>query len=132
MSGRPRLYDDPMVMEAKIDQYFDGLEEGSNDPPTIAGLCLFLGFCDRKSLDTYKGYEGFSPTVSRAKLRIEADRSKRLAVKDLYTPGLPMDLAANHGWVTERSDNRNTHDVNVSRVKWETVKAPESADDVAE
>lgn len=130
MTGRPRMYNDPLVLEAKIDQYFDGLEE--SEPPTLAGLCLFLGFSDRKSLDEYRNYDGFSPTVSRAKLRIEADRSKRLAVKELYTPGLPMDLAANHGWVTERSDNRNTHDVKLSKVSWETVPAPAKPEKVAE
>ena len=95
--GRPPLYDDPLVMEAKIDQYFDDLEENCK-PPTIAGLCFFLGFSDRHALSEYEKREGFSATVKKARLRIEVDRSERLISSGTPTAGLIFDLTNNHGW----------------------------------
>lgn len=95
--GRPPLYDDPLVMEAKIDQYFDELEQ-NRKPPTIAGLCFFLGFSDRHALSEYEKREGFSATVKKARLRIEVDRSERLVSSGTPTAGLIFDLTNNHGW----------------------------------
>ncbi|NRA30394.1 MAG: hypothetical protein HRU11_09035 [Parvularculaceae bacterium] len=103
-AGRPRLYDDPLLFEAKVNQYFDTLPVGGlGSIPTVAGLALFLGFSDRHSLGEYGKREGFSATVKRAKTLIEQDRSQRLVSKDHYTPGLQMDLVSNHGWTSDRS-----------------------------
>lgn len=95
MTGRPRLYKSPEEMAERIDAYFDS-EEAS--PPTMAGLCYFLGFSERHALSEYEKYDGFSATVKRARLRIEMDRSKRLLERDTFTPGLIFDLKNNHGW----------------------------------
>lgn len=95
--GRPPLYDDPLVMEAKIEQYFDGLET-SGKPPTVAGLCYFLGFSDRHALSEYEKREGFSSTVKSARLRIEVDRSERLISSGTPTAGIIFDLTNNHNW----------------------------------
>jgi len=95
-TGRPPLYDDPLVMEAKIDQYFDDLEKGK--PPTVAGLCYFLGFSDRGALSEYEKREGFSRTVKSARLRIEVDRSERLISSGTPTAGIIFDLTNNHNW----------------------------------
>jgi hypothetical protein len=84
-------------MEAKIDQYFDDLEKNGK-PPTIAGLCFFLGFSDRHALSEYEKREGFSATVKKARLRIEVDRSERLISSGTPTAGLIFDLTNNHGW----------------------------------
>lgn len=105
MTGRPRLYSEPDALAAKVDEYF-AQEDG---PPTIAGLCYFLGFQDRHALAEYEGYEEpFSATVKRARLRIEQDRAKRLLGKDTFTPGLIFDLKNNHGW-----KDRTEADLNV-------------------
>ena len=48
--SRPPLYDDPLVMEAKIDQYFDQL---GDETPTIAELAFELGFATRNALWEY-------------------------------------------------------------------------------
>ncbi len=101
--GRPRHYDDPVLFELKIEQYFDLCEEKGRIP-TIAGLAYELGFVSRQSILDYEKDKRFSGAVSRARLRIEADRSERLVHKDKYTPGLPMDLASNHGWITGRGE----------------------------
>lgn len=103
-SGRPPLYDDPLLMEAKIDQYFDEIEQDGK-APTIAGLCFYLGFSDRGALTEYEkrgateGSPGpFSRTVKKARLRIEVDRAERLVSSGTPTAGLIFDLTNNHGW----------------------------------
>ena len=103
-TGRPCLYTDPLLFEAKVDQYFDQLaRDGLDSIPTVAELAYFLGFSDRCSFSDYAKKPEFSHTVKRAKARIEIDRSKRLVSKDHYTPGLQMDLVSNHGWTSDRS-----------------------------
>jgi hypothetical protein len=94
--GRPPLYSDPLKMEAKIEQYFDKrTREGK--PPTIAGLCVFLGFSERHALAEYQKRKPFSATVKRARLRIEEDRADRL-LEGPNTAGVIFDLTNNHGW----------------------------------
>lgn len=97
MTGRPPLYDDPLLMEAKIDQYFEQIA-ASEKPPTIAGLCLFLGFDDRGALAEYEKREAFSRTVKKARLQIESDRSERLIKAGTPTAGIIFDLVNNHRW----------------------------------
>ena len=97
MTGRPPLYSDPLLMEAKIDQYFDECLAETR-PPTIAGLCYFLGFCDKQALSEYEKREHFSLTVKKARLRIEMDRSERLLKSGAPTAGVIFDLTNNHGW----------------------------------
>lgn len=100
--GRPRLYDDPDAFAAKTDEYFASVET-SGKAPTIAGLCLFLGFVSRDSFGEYEKYgPAFSPTVKSARLRIEEDRNQRLMDRSGFTPGVIFDLKNNHGW-TDRS-----------------------------
>lgn len=96
--GRPRLYPNAAELDAKITEYFAG-KEVDGKPPTLAGLCYFLGFSDKQSLSEYEEYgEEFSLPVKKARLLIEQDRSERLLGKDTFTPGVIFDLKNNHGW----------------------------------
>lgn len=96
--GRPRLYKSASDLAVRIDAYF-AEREGDGKPPTLAGLCYFLGFADKQALSQYEGYgEEFSLPVKKARLRIEQDRSERLLAKDTFTPGVIFDLKNNHGW----------------------------------
>lgn len=95
--GRPPLYSDPLVMEAKIDQYFDHCEE-KGKPPTVPGLCVFLGFESRQSFLDYEARPLFSGTIKKARLKIEADRADRLISSGSPTAGVIFDLTNNHGW----------------------------------
>jgi len=97
-TGRPRLYPDPEEFASKTDAYFKEME-AKERPPTLAGLCLFLGFSDKQSFSNYESYgDEFSLTVTRARLMIEVDRHERLIDKGLFTPGVAFDLKNNHGW----------------------------------
>ena len=95
-AGRPRLYSDPAVFAAKTRDYFEDIE-AKGKMPTMAGLCLHLGFYDRESFSRYAEYgDDFSRTVKAARLMIEDDRHQRLA--NPACTGVIFDLKVNHGW----------------------------------
>ena len=91
------LFDDPLKMEAKIDQYFDLVEE-KGKVPTVPGLCFHLGFASRQSFLDYEKKAAFSCTIKKARLRIECDRTERLVSSGTPTAGLIFDLVNNHGY----------------------------------
>lgn len=94
--GRPRLYADAEAFAIKTDEYFDLVKEDGK-MPTLAGLCLHLGFIDKESFSHYDSYgEEFSRTVRKARMKIEDDRHQRLA--NPACTGIIFDLKANHGW----------------------------------
>ena len=96
-SGRPRMFNDPVYFEERVDAYFDHCEK-KNKHPVVAGLCYFLGFHDRHALQEYRKYDGFSATVKRALLRIEAHKNEMLFERDYSTAGVIFDLKNNHNW----------------------------------
>lgn len=100
--GRPRLYQDPELFAAKADEYFATCE----NKPTLAGLCLHMGFSDKESFSNYATYgDDFSRTVKKAQMRIELDRHERLIDKNRFTPGVIFDLKNNHGWKDQQDLN---------------------------
>jgi len=64
--GRPSQFDDPEVMQEKIDEYFEKAEV-----PSMSGLSRHLGFNSRQSLYNYENQEKFLDTVKKARLRVE-------------------------------------------------------------
>lgn len=100
-AGRPPLFDKPEDFEREVDKYFEHIkgeeaereipnpdEEGDfitetfwirkPEPPTITGLCLFLGFESRQSFHDYSERPEFSYTLKRARMRIECEYEKSL------------------------------------------------------
>ncbi len=125
--GRPPLYSDPLVMEAKIDQYFDGLEDGGI--PSVAELAFHLGFSYRQALCEYEKKPEFSNTVKKAKLRIEIDRTKRL-LSGPNTAGVIFDLTNNYGWKNPQH-LKHSGDDDAPPIKTEaTLKADESVNEL--
>ena len=84
-AGRPPKYKTAEELQAKIEEYFaTGMKKrlvevgkGENKTvievpvPTITGLVLFLGFCDRRSFYDLESSDGFSHTIKRARTMIE-------------------------------------------------------------
>jgi hypothetical protein len=102
--GRPRLFQSPEAFAAKADEYFAQCE----NKPTLAGLCLFMGFSDKQSFSNYENYgHEFSLTVKKAQMRIELDRHERLIDKNRFTPGVIFDLKNNHGWKDQQDLNHS-------------------------
>lgn len=113
--GRPRLFQSSEAFAAKADEYFAACE----NKPTLAGLCVFMGFCDKDSFSHYATYgDEFSRTIKKVQLRIEADRHNRLIGKDTFTPGVIFDLKNNHGWVDKQEVSMTvTHEDRLDRVR---------------
>jgi len=79
-AGRPPLYATPEELQAKVDEYFEllyvdakekDLSIHADSTPTITGLVLFLGFCDRASFYDYEKKKDFTHTIKKARLRVE-------------------------------------------------------------
>jgi hypothetical protein len=68
--GRPRKYATEKAFQNAVNDYFDFLLE-YDQKPTITGLTLYLGFCDRKSFYEYEKSVGFTHTVKRARTMVE-------------------------------------------------------------
>lgn len=94
-AGRPPKYDDPDVLQGKIDEYIKDCEE-RKAPMTFTGLAFFLGFNSRTSLWEYSKKDGpISEPVKRAMLRIEQSYEE-----NLYTshPTGSIFALKNRGW----------------------------------
>lgn len=66
MVGRPPIYTDPNELSLKCDEYFEQAEK-----PTITGLTLYLGFCDKNSLYDYRDKPEFFYPIKKALTKIE-------------------------------------------------------------
>ena len=119
--GRPRKYKTKKALETAIDGYFNsisrtvpvicGREQAENDdgepmyqtqylrPPTISGMCLYLGierstwqnYCDRKL------HPEFAEITAMARGRIEAYLEEELVTRD-KVQGIMFNLQNNYGW----------------------------------
>lgn len=118
-TGRPAMFRTPEAMQAKIDEYFSskvgqfplldrdgkqvytksGVPLFEEEPPTVAGLALFLGFADRQSLYEYKDKPAFTCTVKRAITRIEQYAERGVMTRDKPTGNIFW--LKNHGWKAE-------------------------------
>ena len=117
--GRPPFYTDPLVMQAKIDEYFKHCDTGEEIeviarngdvvkitkkiPYTVPGLVYHLGFGDSKGLQEYKGKPKFSHTLTCAWKRIERQRNE-MALLGMQEPRFAQfDLKNNFGWKDQQN-----------------------------
>mgnify|MGYP001372000053 CR=1 FL=1 len=129
--GRPLQYDDPLLMEAKMDQYFDQCDVDGR-PYTVPGLCYALGFVDRNALSEYAKRPRFSSTVKKARLKIEQQRAEKLVQPGQNTGGIIFDLVNNFDYVNP-SHVKHSGDADGDPIKTEsTVKADESVNQLLE
>lgn len=98
-NGRRFKYDDPIVLENKINEYFAKCDEDSL-PYTMSGLAYHLNI-QRKTLLNYEKYYPtykslFSP-VKKARQKIEAQMEMRL-ISGMPATGLIFNLKNNFEW----------------------------------
>ena len=72
----PRKYQSNEELAEAIAGYFSTITD--ENPPTITGLALHLGFCSRQSFYDYEKSGDYSYTVKKARLEIERAYEKRL------------------------------------------------------
>jgi hypothetical protein len=98
MSGRPRTIKSPEEFDAKVDEYV-ALRQRAGKPILLTGLILHLGLHSRNSLDEYSTYEGFSHSVSRAKMIIQNAYEQKLHDDPKTTNGSNMQFVLkNMSW----------------------------------
>ncbi len=112
-NGRPPKYSDVETLQEKIDEYFEtGVKKrqvivgsGSSKKvveipvPTITGLVLYCGFCDRTSFYAYEHKEKFKHTIKRARTLIEREYEEQLTVSGGAGPIFAL---KNFGWIDKQ------------------------------
>lgn len=76
--ARPRAIETPEEFDRLVDDYVAQCA-ADEEPLTITGLSLALGFADKSTLYDYGEYEGFSHSVKRARAIVENAYEKRLS-----------------------------------------------------
>lgn len=98
--GRPAKWEDPLEFEKKAEEYFTWIEgdftieeikpeDGGKpfdqkiytrypEPPTLTGLCLFMGFESRQSFHDYAEKAEFSYACKKARMKVENNYEKNL------------------------------------------------------
>ena len=75
--GRPLIVKSPEEFEARAGAYF-AEQRKAEEPITITGLALALGFCERQSLYDYQKRDDFSGIVKWARLVVESGYESNL------------------------------------------------------
>jgi hypothetical protein len=127
--GAKPFYKSAKELEEKIDSYFSDCpdtrititrdSEGATIPidvpcPTVTGLALYLGFCDRQSMYDYQEKPEFTCIIKRARTFIEREYEKKL--HDTACTGAIFALK-NMGWKdkTEQEITGSGVQINFSR-----------------
>ena len=105
--GRPLKFQTAEQLEKAIDRYFDERVDELN-PPTVAGMALFLGFDDRRSLYKYGERPDFFHTIKKAISRIEAYAEAQLYIGKNTTGAIFW--LKNHGWKDKTVQDLNVKD----------------------
>lgn len=127
--GRPPMFNTPEEMQVLIDEYMSTkgihpilnkeglaiLDTKGNpvfkvDAPTVAGLSLFLGFCDRRSFYDYQEKPLFTHTLKKAVTRIEE------FAEEMLHNGKPVGAIfwlKNHGWIDKQEQEVKVSEFNL-------------------
>lgn len=118
--GRPPMFKSVQKLEKRIDQYFkNGMSKRivttmsgivEVPAPTITGLALYLGFCNRASMYDYLQRPEFSHTIKRAIALIEEQYEMRLHGQ--ACTGAIFALK-NFGWI-DKTEVEHTGDINLN------------------
>lgn len=101
--ARPRIYDDAEELQQECDRYFLQCET-KKERPTITGLTLALGFCDKSTVYDYRDRPEFSHPIKRALTIIENGLEKRLDGNNVT--GIIFGLK-NMGWADKTEVDSN-------------------------
>lgn len=93
-------------------------------PPSISGLCLYLGI-SRQTWSSYSGQEEFLDTTMRARARVEAYLEGELVSREKNTAGIQFNLEHNHGWKRRLEVSQGGVEQYLAGIKDSTV--PETA-----
>ena len=125
--GRPKIYEDPLVLEQQCEQYFLWCIENKVNL-TITGLGLYLGFSCRETINEYAQRQEFSAIIKRAKFVVENSYEQNL---DTFKYGGAIFALKNMGWKDQVDQNITQTITNVTpQVIESPVKLSGSEQDV--
>lgn len=105
------MYATPKEFEDAVNKYFDNLP--ADEPVTMTGLALALGFCSRQTVWEYSKKPLFSIVAKKAMSRVEHDYEKRLMGRSF--PGAIFALK-NMGW-TDKTEQTISGGLQVTRIE---------------
>jgi hypothetical protein len=103
--GRPPIIETPEDFDRLVDEYVD-LRRSEGKRLTITGLCVHLGVWDRRAFYDQANRDGFSHSVKRARMLVEADYEDRLDNREIPQAGTIFALK-NFGW-TDKQELEHT------------------------
>lgn len=108
--GRPPIHTDPAEVERLCNEYFESLKgqkfNGNPMPPTVTGLALHLGFCEKKSLYDYCEKPEFLHPIKTALSRVEQWHELKIADGEKCTGNIFA--LKNMGWA-DKVETSNEH-----------------------
>lgn len=119
-AGRPPFYKTVEEMDTAIDNYFVSTKE-NNEPLTITGLALWLGFTSRQAVLNYEGKPEFVDAIKRAKLQIENYNEKVLYDRGIPTAGVIFNLANNYKRQNKQTIDTTTREANPLKDKLDEI-----------
>ncbi len=115
--GRPPKFKSVEDLDKLIEAYFISLEyedfetgEPKKKNPTLTGLTLFLGFCDKSSLYDYQKKDEFSHSIRMARLMVEEGYEQALLSK--FANGATFALK-NFGWKDKIEQEITEHKITI-------------------
>jgi hypothetical protein len=128
IEGRPKSFDDPIIFQACVDEYFMACEDQKeiikNDkghtriihkPYTITGLCLHLNI-SKETFNQYSDDPMFSESIKEAKMRCENWTEEKALTGEINPTAAIFNLKNNYGWV----DRREIETADVTKEKYES------------
>lgn len=109
-TGRPRIYETVEALDVRINEYFEYIKGNEDEarepePPTVTGLTLHLGFCNKSTLYDYAKRKEFSNSIKRALTLVEQSYEYNLYSKQATGSIFAL---KNMGWKDQKHHDHTT------------------------
>lgn len=124
--GQPPKYKSVELFKKKIAEYFASITDDKGEykkPPTVSGMAIFLGFCDRRSMYHYRDKDAFYAPVKRAIGMVEAYNEEKCARGSRAAGNIF--ILKNFGW-TDTQEITNKGDMGITWNEERTYKKDDS------
>ena len=110
--GRPPIIASSEEFDTLVEEYRTLCTE-QKIPVTFTGMALHLGFASRRSFYDYEKREGFSHSVKRARMLVEAEYERRLHGNNVAGAIFAL---KNHGWSDRQEHAHSRTDSGLSQL----------------
>ncbi|HEU4708387.1 MAG TPA: terminase small subunit [Methylophilaceae bacterium] len=114
---RPRTISSPEEFDLRVNGYIELCRSAEPpEPITLTGMILALGLTSKEGFYHYATYEGYGPSVERARLFIENAYEKRLVTST--NAAANIFALKNMGWKdTQQVDANLNHSGEITRIE---------------